>query len=142
MTGLLQPSRYNMSDKSVSKMELAIQITEWLQTEITSNYTIQINELLKQKEITVSDLFYYDSSLRLHSYGCRVLKIYFDHEIFICDKSLTAGDLMNIGKNLNSPYFITTRGVDQKSTITLFGHEQIVLCKMSGSVTHWLNNLS
>ena len=86
--------------------------------------------------VNVSDYFYREDSLRLRKAGYSLLKLFFDNEEFEHTRKFNYGELLQLSRHLNSPYFI-----DGKK-IVLFGDEQIVMCKMSDSVALWLTNIS
>jgi hypothetical protein len=125
---------------SANKEQLVADIISWLQNEFRNNYDLKAHELSKLGEIDATTLFIQPDSLRLRSLGNRVLKTYFDHETFTLDRPLSVNQILQLSKHLNSPFFIYEK--QGATTLTLFGHEQIVLCKMAGSVTLWLDNIS
>lgn len=120
-----------------SKKKLIQEITDWLKAELEKDPLDVNSALLATRKISPGTIFHHDDSLRLRSFGFQLLKIYFDFEDFKIDKDpLTAGDLLALARVMNAPYYIN------KSKIYLFHHEHIVMCKMSGSVALWLQNLS
>jgi len=84
----------------------------------------------------VSDYFFQPDSLRLRSTGFLLLKEFFDHEEFIHTRGFYTGEILTLSKNMNAPFYIN------QSKIVLFDNQNIVMCKISGSVADWLENMS
>tara|TARA_R110000851_G_scaffold263809_1_gene416362 strand:- start:1004 stop:1285 length:282 start_codon:yes stop_codon:yes gene_type:complete len=83
-----------------------------------------------------TDYFYAADSLRLRSAGFKLMRIYFDCQEFQHEHSFTAGEILSLSRYLNTPFYIN------RNKIVLFSNENIVLCKMAGSVALWLDNFA
>jgi len=86
--------------------------------------------------IKPNDYFYHADGLRLRSAGYHLLSRYFDHEEFLHDREFHTGEKLILAKHMNAPFYING------AKIILFHHEQIVMCKICGSVALWLNNFT
>jgi hypothetical protein len=117
-----------------SKKILVTEIVDWLQAEINNSDGPPV----KPGDIGFksSDYFYAADSLRLRSAGFKLMRIFFDCEEFQHDRVFHAGEIINLSRYLNTPFYIN------RDKITLFSHENIVMCKLAGSVALWLNNFS
>lgn len=124
---------YTLSRMS-HKKDLTDQITRWLQEKI-DNDDGDIGKIFGDHRYRSNDYFQSSDSLRLRHAGYELLKNYFDHEQFEHDRNFYSGEILLISRNINSPFYI------HQNRIVLFDHEQIVLCKLSGSVALWMENL-
>tara|TARA_R110000851_G_scaffold277406_1_gene430532 strand:+ start:930 stop:1265 length:336 start_codon:yes stop_codon:yes gene_type:complete len=109
------------------------EISDWLQAELRKGDPPVPTADLGFKQ---SDCFYAADSLRLRSAGFKLMRIFFDCEEFQHDRGFNAGEIISISKYMNTPFYIN------RNKIVLFSNENIVMCKMAGSVALWLNNFS
>jgi len=116
------------------KKKLTAEITTWLNDELSSTQNDLIKNTFGLHNYKITDYFYNQDSLRLRSAGYHLLKNYFDCEEFTHDRNFYTGEILTLSQNLTAPFYIN------RNKITLFHHEHIVMCKMLGSVTLWLNN--
>lgn len=127
-----------------SKKILTQEITQYIQNElddiidaeIEDHQTSLIKQVFKKDDYKVTDYFYQADSLRLRAAGYQLLKHFFDHEIFDHTRKFNVGEILLLSKKMNAPFYI----IDNQ--ITLFNNEHIVMCKLSGSVAVWLDNIS
>lgn len=119
-----------------SKRTLTEQITDWLQIEIDKSGDDSVKSVFGQPGTKNTDYFYQADSLRLRSAGYKLLRIYFDCEKFNLGREFRVGEILTLSKNMNAPFYIAG------PHIVLFSHENIVMCKLAGDVTSWLNNFS
>jgi hypothetical protein len=125
-----------LSTASESKKILTEEITEWLRNELENCDDPVIKATFGARNYKSSDYFYHSDSLRLRSAGYHLLKQYFDCEEFKHDRPFYTGEILTLSKHLNAPFFIN------QEKIVLFSNENIVMCKVAGSVALWLNNFS
>jgi hypothetical protein len=119
-----------------SKKILTQEITDWLTDELNSCTDPVIKAAFGGSRYKSTDYFYQADSLRLRSAGFQLLKTFFDCEPFIHDRSFYTGEILTLSHNMNAPFFINER------KIVLFSHENIVMCKLAGSVASWLDNFN
>lgn len=119
-----------------SKKILTAEITEWLRNELENCDDPLIKSTFGVRDYKSSDYFYHPDSLRLRSAGFHLLKQFFDCEEFKHSRNFYTGEILALSKHMNAPFFIN------QDKIVLFSNENIVMCKMAGSVALWLNNFS
>jgi Tat protein secretion system quality control protein TatD with DNase activity len=65
------------------------------------------------------------------------MRQFFSHERFVHGRGhFFTGEILKLSKGMNAPFYIS------QDQIVLFNHEHIVMCKLCGSVTLWLENFS
>lgn len=119
-----------------TKREITNEITAYLKSEIETCDDQTIQKLFKKDDYKVLDYFHNEDSLRLRAAGYQILRQFFDSQEFEHDRNFYTGEILTIAKTMNAPFYINL------NKIVLFNKEQIVLCKLSGSVTSWLENIS
>lgn len=115
------------------KKKLTSEITVWLQNELNSTNDSLIKDALGGISYKATDYFYHADSLRLRSAGYRLLKTYFDCEEFKHSRYFYTGEILTLSTHMNAPFFIS------ENAIVLFSQENIIMCKMAGSVALWLD---
>ena len=115
---------------------LTQEITDWVKDQILTSTDPVVQKAFSGKNYKVTDYFFNEDSLRLRSAGYRLLRTVFDSEEFKHDRPFYTGEILILSKNMNAPFYIS------EEKIVLFHHEHIVMCKLAGSVTLWLNNFS
>jgi hypothetical protein len=110
------------------KKKLTAEITDYVNQELAV-----IEEKFSKKPLRPVDLFIQPDSLRLRPVGYQLLILDFEPHSFPLKRKLTAGELLKISKNMNSPYYLTA------SSLAVFGDECSVMLKLAGDVTSWLD---
>ncbi|MCK4824848.1 hypothetical protein KA005_54355 [bacterium] len=121
---------------SKSKKILTGEISQYLNDELNDTTDPVMVKLFGGKDYVTGDFFFQEDSLRLRPLGYELLKVFFDNEEFIHDRTFHAGELIDLAHYMNAPFFI------RQKKIVLFSNEHMVMCKLSGSVALWLKNLS
>jgi hypothetical protein len=124
----------NLLMANESKKILTSEITDWLQNAIANTGDPAIIQVFGDRKYTSSDYFTQPDSLRLRSAGFQLLKMYFEHEEFKHDRPFYTGEILTLSTHMSAPFYIN------RDKITLFSNENMVMCKMAGSVALWLNN--
>jgi hypothetical protein len=91
-------------------------------------------QVFGSRKYTSSDYFTQPDSLRLRAAGFKLLKLYFEHEEFKHERPFYTGEILTLSTHMSAPFYING------DKITLFSNENMVMCKMAGSVALWLNN--
>jgi hypothetical protein len=86
------------------------------------------------RQYTSSDYFIQPDSLRLRAAGYQLLRNYFDHEEFTHDRPFYTGEILTLSTHMTAPFYIN------RDKLILFSGENMVMCKLAGSVALWLNN--
>lgn len=119
---------------SKQKSQLTQEITDWIHSEIQNTDNHELINLFNFETMSILDYFHHTDSLRLRAAGYQLLKVFFEHQEFKHHRSFYTNEILKLSKYLNAPFYINME------KIVLFDTDNIVLCKMSGSVENWLNN--
>lgn len=123
----------NSPRENSSKIVLTNQITQWLNKEIREGSDSHIKQIFGFKEFQPNDFFHQADSLRLRAAGYQLLSSFFEHENFLHHRAFYSGEILKLSRNLNAPFYLNA------NKLVLFGHENIVHCKICGSVEAWLD---
>lgn len=126
----------NLLKANKSKKILTEEITAWLKNEIDNSGDNVLKEAFGNRKFRPGDYFFQADSLRLRAAGHELLAIFFDHEEFTHTRQFYVGEILTLSKHMNAPFYINDKN------IILFSNEHIVMCKLAGNVTSWLNNFS
>ena len=154
------------------QMQLAADIIEFLNQKIANgeyrnSYRKSLAELDPPFVVSQKHIFRSHNSLSLRKLGARLLRQYFDHEIFKIHYRITNRDRLVLSQKMVTPYYtspswyaatntigpstgipagkktisIPIRKIHIGTTLTLFSKEDIFMFKMSGDIETWISNL-
>jgi phosphoribosylaminoimidazole-succinocarboxamide synthase len=119
----------------LSKKKLTCEITQYLkkQVEAQGHESHEVKKVFGQDTLQVGDFFQTADSLRLRPAGNQLMRLFFDHETLKLDDRLNSGQLLKLCRIMPAPFFISGRSV------VIYSSEHIVMIKLAGGVTSWLN---
>lgn len=127
------------------KREFTSEITKFLRENLTSKDTPTILNSFCHKYdgstpiedlIRPNTIFFHPSGLCLRLLGHKLLSNYFENDSFKW-QYLTTGELITLNRKMVAPYYIN----QNNKTISLYGGNDMVLCKLYGEVNGWIANM-